>query len=675
MIKQFRINRTLECYNNYKFEGDEIINLTPLSKINFFVGINNSGKSRLLRELFKDLRNYNIYDPNDQYNSIPLFKSDETKFGLINVNKEELLNSLSPVYDKILTLCNNPSFCKPLYDFFKAEKKTIYDKELYSFYVNFQSNLKKLINDEFAGSKTKLLDENSKESQRKKEIEQLSKEALSLIRNKIPIELKNNKVTYIPAIRTLRRFLTRKTTEATHYESDRYKITDYEQIDNSIISSRVMVDYFSKKEYESEHNNKNYYYKQLISKNNIFTGENLYELIKDLRNSPEEKRKVLTDFESFLSKSFFNSLNVSLHSIEDQDIKDIYVKIGDNKELPIFNLGDGIQSIIILTFPLFYYKNTKHFIFYEEPELYLHPGIQRVFIETIKSFDNVQCFIATHSNHFLDTSLDFPNDVSIFSLKKEDNEVGEKIFKIENLASPSVSILNLLGVRNSSVFLSNCSIWVEGVSDRIYIRKYLELYQLGNPDKKTHFPFFKEDFHFSFIEFNGNNITHFNFSENIEYDNEEQINATKISNRIFLIHDLDTGKDKRHELLKRQLRENYFKLEVLEIENLLSPEVLKKTLTEYRLKGVEKVVFNDFKYEDYKMQPIGEFISRISGEKQIKQIVSVGSKSEIKKIYNKLDFAHNAVKNLNNWDELTEESKNMTRIIYNFIYKNNNNNF
>lgn len=37
-------------------------------------------------------------------------------------------------------------------------------------------------------------------------------------------------------------------------------------------------------------------------------------------------------------------------------------------------------------------------------------------------------------------------------------------------------ILNKLGVLNSSVFLANKSIWVEGITDRIIIKAFLKAY-------------------------------------------------------------------------------------------------------------------------------------------------------------------------------------------------------
>ena len=90
-------------------------------------------------------------------------------------------------------------------------------------------------------------------------------------------------------------------------------------------------------------------------------------------------------------------------------------------------------------------------------------------------FKNTQVFVTTHSNHLLDLTLDFNNLCSIFSFERK----SDKEFIIKNV-TPNKEVLELLGARSSSVFLSNCVIWVEGITDRLYIRKFLELYQKMN---------------------------------------------------------------------------------------------------------------------------------------------------------------------------------------------------
>ena len=75
-----------------------------------------------------------------------------------------------------------------------------------------------------------------------------------------------------------------------------------------------------------------------------------------------------------MSENFFDK-RITL--IPSQSNGFITVKIGDEIERPIYELGDGIQSIIILTLPLFLNKGNNLLVFIEEPEKLLHPGLQR----------------------------------------------------------------------------------------------------------------------------------------------------------------------------------------------------------------------------------------------------------------------------------------------------------
>lgn len=130
-------------------------------------------------------------------------------------------------------------------------------------------------------------------------------------------------------------------------------------------------------------------------------------------------REKITDFQDFIEDSFFEGEEVALIPKIKSDV--IYVKIGNEREYPIYNLGDRIQTLIILTFPLFKYREENLLFFIEEPELYLHPGMQRKFLEIItdNQFDGYQYFLTTHSNHFLDMTLDM-DKMSIYSFNNEE---------------------------------------------------------------------------------------------------------------------------------------------------------------------------------------------------------------------------------------------------------------
>lgn len=138
----------------------------------------------------------------------------------------------------------------------------------------------------------------------------------------------------------------------------------------------------------------------------------------------------------------------------------------------------------------------------------MHPGLQRRFIETLlnaKLFPQHQYFLTTHSNHLLDTSLE-QSSISIYHFSDSliPKESDGARFLVRNVQSADFSVLYDLGVRNSSVFLANCTIFVEGITDRLYLQKYLDLYFKAYPGEFK----YKRDIHYTFAEYAGSNITH-----------------------------------------------------------------------------------------------------------------------------------------------------------------------
>jgi predicted ATP-dependent endonuclease of OLD family len=150
--------------------------------------------------------------------------------------------------------------------------------------------------------------------------------------------------------------------------------------------------------------------------------------------------------------------------------------------------------------------------------------MQRILLNLFVSLKNHQFFLTTHSNHFLDITLDIDN-IAIFNVQKnlaqaEKSSAAKPSFHLENVSKGDRSSLRLLGVNNSSVFLTNATIWVEGITDRMYLRNYLKIFQ-ENESKKSQkkgksFRTFKEDVHFSFVEYGGSCITHWSFVDGVK---------------------------------------------------------------------------------------------------------------------------------------------------------------
>lgn len=402
----------------------------------------------------------------------------------------------------------------------------------------------------------------------------------------------------------------------------------------------------------------------------IHTGQDLYNVISSNKSDNMTVRDRIKSFEKFIGMQFYNAKEVELTARTDGDNREqriLHINI-DGTERAIHNIGDGIHTIITLLHPVFM-ADDKTWIFIEEPENHLHPGFQSLFINTITHHPeiknkNLRFFITTHSNHILDAGIESPNETSVFSFEnynKKSSIIRQEVdFKLE--------LLDMLGVYNSSVFMSNCSIWIEGITDRRIIQAYLTAYQKHHDDAKH----FIEGFNYSFFEFSGSNLSHYAFDESDE-DNS-QIFAPFLSNRIFLLHDYDgKRKQKLHENLGRisELNERfeYAHTGVVEIENTLDSSILFDSLRDI---GIKIPLGKSLSNNKYKTTRLGEIL-----RKEFKVKLSMIADSGTLKTSYKIKLSSILLRKVKDgditWEQISQhpDAKRITESIYQFIKKMN----
>jgi predicted ATPase len=581
-----------------------------LKKLNLLIGPNNSGKSRLLRMLFS------------------------TSLNKLQVGVEEAFKEAS---DKLGNALEVIKTCPKIYEIDCLEFWAVYGggcsttEAIVNTISGVTHTIRAMVDQNFRYSGGNYA--NSYYEMADIVSARFPDEALALF-DELSAQLANIKKHYIPILRGMRPL--------------------GDGVD--LFHRRTMTDYFP-----------------LMHENDlkIITGFDLYKLLAQfLLGQPSERERVRS-YEKILGDEFFGGAEVTLIPQYGKDT--VAVKIGSDAQFPIYDLGDGLQQVIIITSAA--YLEQDHSIFFvEEPESCLHPGLLRKLALFLLNHTGHQYIATTHSNHLLDLA-ESHKDVLIHRISKQSNTDGN-IFKIQECTKDR-DILADLGVRASSIYLANSTLWVEGITDRLYLKVIMRKYLDSIPDgaKKIMFEGFLENYHYAFVEYQGGTLGHWGFAD--DDDTTERLNASRLCSDAFLIADGDIlGKSERAQKLTEELQERFHLLPGKEIENLLpGPVVLdaakrifgrkkSKTKEGLNIEDLSKILNVDFGTSNY---GIGYHLDRALGLKgkgkgdQVHRVFA----DESGTINDKVKFCQQAIQVMNEIDwELSPELTNLCDKIY-----------
>lgn len=300
-------------------------------------------------------------------------------------------------------------------------------------------------------------------------------------------------------------------------------------------------------------------------------GSGIIEQLAKLQNPNLTQPKDRDQFEKI--NHFLQTVTGNSSAILDipHDRKMIIVHM-DNKSLPLSSLGTGIHEVIILAAAAT--VNQNKILCLEEPELHLHPSLQKQLILYLCKETNNQYFISTHSAHLLDTP-----GAAIFHVRLENSQT-----KVENVVTDSEksSICDDLGYKASDLMQANCIIWVEGPSDRIYLNHWI---RSMNSDLIG-------GLHYSIMFYGGRLLNHLSANDP---EVDDFISLRRMNRHIAIIMDRDksNGNDEINDT-KRRLRDEFsdgngfaWVTEGREIENYIEPTVLENAIKGVHPRAVE----------------------------------------------------------------------------------------
>lgn len=300
----------------------------------------------------------------------------------------------------------------------------------------------------------------------------------------------------------------------------------------------------------------------------------------DLNSSLVEKDLLNALNDIFQPDSEFSDIVIQYH--RSKGVWEIYLEETEKGRIAVSHSGSGLKTVILVLINIILMPNLEgiklsDYIFaFEELENNLHPALQRrllLYIQNIAKEKGCYFILTTHSNVIIDL---FSKDKNTQIVHVTHNGKFATCKRVKTYID-NKGILDDLDIRASDLLQSNCIVWVEGPSDRLYFNKWINIWTNGQ---------LKEGAHYQCIFYGGRLLAH--LSANDEVKNEANgIEILRVNRNAIILIDSDR-KSAEMDLNKTKKRiiseiESFSGLSWVtngkEIENYIPISALKKYLT------------------------------------------------------------------------------------------------
>lgn len=260
----------------------------------------------------------------------------------------------------------------------------------------------------------------------------------------------------------------------------------------------------------------------------------------------------------------------------------IFLDESPKGRISLANSGSGLKTVFLVLINMLvlcrlHDTEPSNFIFaFEELENNLHPGLQRRLLNYVQKklvSMNAIAFVTTHSPAVIDM-FSRADDAQILHVAHD-----RSVARVQRVsgATGGHRVLDDLDVKASDLLQANGIVWVEGISDVIYLRRWIDLYCAS-----VSLPVPVEGSEYAFMEYGGRCLKHFDFSASDSDDLALEdakwlLPALAFSRNTYVVMDSDKRDDTsminatKLETISKA-RESWVTIG-REIENYISPEI------------------------------------------------------------------------------------------------------